>query len=105
VRAAALLALNEPLTVEQNAAVLARLSEMQEQGMIEPCMRMILGEDGEKADQAVQAILLFGQPAAKMALSYLDEGNRTDKVLDRLADVVASCGPCEGAFVQRCGAF
>ena len=95
-------ALDEPLTAQQNQAVLERLSEMQEERMIEPCMRLVLGQDDVKADQAEQAILLFGQPVAKLALIQLEREGLSDKVLDRLADIVAVCGPCQGAYQRLC---
>jgi len=93
-----LAALEEPLTHDQNQAVLALLSELQEERMIEPCMRQILGFDDPKADQATQAVQIFGRRAAELAVALLTKRRHNDRISDRLADIAASCGPCEGIF-------
>ena len=90
--------LDEPLTPAQNMAVLERLSELQEARMVEPCLRMITGEDDQKADQAAQALLAFGNPAAERAMALLQTASFSDSVTDRLADIVASMGAFEGAY-------
>ncbi len=97
--------LNQPLTDAQNQAVLERLSEMQAEEMLDPCMRQIVEDNDTKADQAVQAVMLFGQLAAKLARDSYQEGGHSDKVTDRLADIVASCGPCEGGLEMLCELF
>ncbi len=56
--------------------------------MFAPCMRLVMGQDDEKADQAVQAVMAFGQNVAKMALDQMRREGLSDKVLDRLADIV-----------------
>ncbi len=97
--------LDRDLTDAQNQAVLERLSELQPEEMMEPCMRQIILEEDAKANQSVQAILLFGQPAAKLALEALQQDTYSDKVTDRLADIVSCCGPCEGALEYLCELF
>lgn len=97
--------LDKDLSDAQNQAVLERLSELQPQEMLEPCIRQIISEEDTKADQSVQAVLLFGQPAAKIALQTLQQVAHPDKVTDRLADIVASCGPCEGGLEYLCDLF
>ena len=71
--------LDKPLTDAQNQAVLERLSEMQKEQMLEPCMKQIVSDNDAKADQAVQAVMLFGQIAAKLALDALLEGGHSDR--------------------------
>ena len=76
-----------------------------EEGMIDACMRMALGRDEEKADQAVQALMVFGQLVAKRALSHLRQNGISNGAMDRLADLVTLCGPCEGAVERLCALF
>lgn len=96
---------DKPISDKQNLAVIERLSEMQYAPMFRPCMRQILSDQEQKAEQSAQALKAFGLPAAKAALDALNAGAHSDAVADRLADIVASCGPCEGASERLCALF
>ena len=88
--------LASPMDEKRTEAVLGLLSEMQYAPMLAPCLKLVLGEREVQAEQAAQAMMPFGVQAAAMALRALEMEERP-QVCDRLADIVSSCGPVEGA--------
>lgn len=88
--------LDAPMDEKRTEAVLGLLNEMQYAPMLAPCLALVLGEREVQAEQAAQAMMPFGEQAAAMALRALMAQERP-AVCDRLADIVSSCGPVEGA--------
>jgi hypothetical protein len=91
-------ALDKPLTPAQNLAVLERLGELKDERMMVLCIKQVTGSDTAKAEQAAQFLQVFGESSAMLALQALQKGGHTHAVTDRLSDIVAGCGPCEGAL-------
>lgn len=88
--------LDAPMDEKRTEAVLGLLSEMQYAPMLPACLQLVLGAREVQAEQAAQAMMPFGAQAAELALRALPAQQRPE-VCDRLADIVSSCGPVEGA--------